>query len=593
MKFLDVAFSAVCASLLTRQAEGEYLSTDTYYHKKEILGPAMWHFNGAGTVMYSVDGSTVLKNVTNSGAFVAEGSRDDAVSYFSLASDGHRFVWGGTYGNSRSNPEDTHRVETFDIDTGEPVGYMKTCNLPLDLQYHPTRQEMWVRCATKIGDDHFGEIDVFSVNSLSSNFELINLNETSRPYGRIAIHSSMGNYGFSASGYVPYLARLDLSSKEVVNQIPLPKSYGSYDITYSPVNKHIFVRTRVCCTCGSEDADVLSCGRGPGSPVLVENGPSASADLQTGICSGSCEGTEADTIGVYEIDTVSLEVVGNHNIEDGFGGDPVTSPDGKYILLLGNNAGKSIRVITPNGNGETSSTAAEIPTDFQGGTPGRMVVSDYAFIQDETRNILILAASTDNDVVVVDLDDNYRMRKFALTSDAESSGGSSRSVEWAVNSNFVWVNGADASAHYILEFPSANIDDAFVARTLTDVASGKTMYVENYERRAAVEQMAKMIGASSSGVSSSGVSSSGESTTMGVLGETSEIGVLGETSEMGTLSNEKSSDESNIDIVGIIALVVACVALVGNIVYVMGSSKSSSTGARDTDGVSLGSKDVA
>eukprot|EP00593_Proboscia_inermis_P008475 CAMPEP_0171304324 /NCGR_PEP_ID=MMETSP0816-20121228/14079_1 /TAXON_ID=420281 /ORGANISM="Proboscia inermis, Strain CCAP1064/1" /LENGTH=113 /DNA_ID=CAMNT_0011784349 /DNA_START=23 /DNA_END=364 /DNA_ORIENTATION=+ len=113
-----------------------------------------------------------------------------------------------------------------------------------------------------------------------------------------------------------------------------------------------------------------------------------------------------------------------------------------------------------------------------------------------------------------------------------------------------------------------------------------------------MEQMAKMIGASSSGAktsstSSSGASSSGESTTMGVLGETREIGVKGETNEMGTLSNEKSSDESKIDIVGIIALVIACVALVGNLVYVMGSSKSSSTGAGDTDAVSLGSKDVA
>mmetsp|Transcript_46561 Transcript_46561/g.54414 ORF Transcript_46561/g.54414 Transcript_46561/m.54414 type:complete len:587 (+) Transcript_46561:43-1803(+) len=586
MKFLDVALSAVCASLLTRQTEGEYLSTDTYYHKKEILGPAMWHFNGAGTVMYSVDGSKVLKNMTNSGAHVAEGSRDDAVTYFSLASDGHRFVWGGSYGRPYN------RVETFDIDTGEPVGYMKTCSTPLDLQYHPLRQEMWLRCAQNIKDKgHAGEIDVFSVNSLSSDFELINLNETARPYGRLAVHSSLGNYGFASAYNIPYLARMDLSSKEVVNEIQLPKAYGSYDMTYSPVNKHVYVRTRICCTCGSEDADQLSCGRGDGSPVLVENGPSASAEEQLGVCSSGCEGSKADTIGAYEVDTVSLQVVGNHNIEDtsGFGCDPVASPDGKFIVLLGNNAGKSVRIITPNGNGEKSSTAADIQTDFQGGTPGRTVVSDYAFIQDETRNILVLAASTDNNVVVVDLDDNYRMRKFALTSDAESSGGSSRTVEWAVDSNFVWVNGADASAHYILEFPSANIDDAFVARTLTDVAGGKTMYVENYERRATMEQMAKMIGASSPDTSSSGSASPGESNS----GKSTTIGELGETNEMGNLSNEKSSDESKIDIVGIIALVVACVALVGNLVYVMGSSKSSSTGAGDTDAVSLGSKDVA
>jgi len=83
----------------------------------------------------------------------------------------------------------------------------------------------------------------------------------------------------------------------------------------------------------------------------------------------------------------------------------------------------------------SQSTAVDIQTDFQGGTPGCTVLSDYAFIQDETRNILILAASTNNNVLVVDLDDNYHMRKFALTSDAESSGGSKRTVEWAVGSN--------------------------------------------------------------------------------------------------------------------------------------------------------------
>jgi len=572
---------------------GEYLTTDTYYHKKEILGPAMWHFNSDGLVIWSVDGTKMLKNVTNSGVAKPNGGNDaGSVGYFSYASDGHRYVWGGSYG-SRSNP--FSRVETFDIDTAEPVGYVSTCSTPLDLQYHPTRQEMWLRCAAKSGDKYPGEIDVISVNSISSNFDHVALNETSRPYGRIAIHSTMGNYGFSSGRDIPYLARMDLSSKQVVNEIELPGAMGSYDMTYSPVNSHVFVRVRVCCTCGTEDADILSCGRGAGddglstTDVLVQVGPSMSPDVQKGVCSDSCEGSKADVIGAYEVDTVSLKVVGQHNIDEstGYGCDPYASPDGKYIVLMGNNAGKSVRILTPNGNGEKSSVAADIATDFVGGTPGRTVVSDYAFIQDGKRNILILAASTDNDVVVVDLDDNYRMRKFKLTSDEESSGGSSRSVEWAVDSNFVWVNGADAASHYILEFPSDNIDDAKVARTITDIAGGKTMYVENYERRATVEQMIEQISAMKKNSDSEMESGEMESDPSNEAGA-----VVAKSSAENAEVVSSYDDDNDVDFVGIAALCIAVVALVSNVIYIA-TRTSGSTGGDNEDTKSLGSKNVA
>jgi len=58
---------------------------------------------------------------------------------------------------------------------------------------------------------------------------------------------------------------------------------------------------------------------------------------------------------------------------------------------------------TPNWNGIKSSNAHDIPTDFQLWTFGRTVISDYAFIQDASRNFLILAASTDKNVDIIDL----------------------------------------------------------------------------------------------------------------------------------------------------------------------------------------------
>mmetsp|Transcript_18315 Transcript_18315/g.21082 ORF Transcript_18315/g.21082 Transcript_18315/m.21082 type:complete len:123 (-) Transcript_18315:842-1210(-) len=63
---------------------------------------------------------------------------------------------------------------------------------------------------------------------------------------------------------------------------------------------------------------------------------------QLDMYSGGCEWSHADTIGVCKVDTKSLKVLGSHNMKYGFGYEPVLSPDSKYILLLGNDAGKSV-----------------------------------------------------------------------------------------------------------------------------------------------------------------------------------------------------------------------------------------------------------
>jgi hypothetical protein len=48
-----------------------------------------------------------------------------------------------------------------------------------------------------------------------------------------------------------------------------------------------------------------------------------------GVCGSSCEAKDGiDTIGVYEFDTNTDTVVATHVMDEGFGGDPYTSPDG-------------------------------------------------------------------------------------------------------------------------------------------------------------------------------------------------------------------------------------------------------------------------
>lgn len=507
MKLITLTITALNAYIANANTHQQ---DDIYYHEKPLLGASMWHFSADGVTIYSPDGKNVLKKHRKE--FICKpyqnwrGEMVDDCYYFSQASDGHKFVWAGSFAVKP-------HVEAFDIDTGDYAGYINTCSTPLDLEYHTTREEMWLRCAQDIeSEGHFGEIDVFSSNSLSADFNLISLNDTSRPYGRIAIHSSMGPYGYVSAYDQAYISELDLSTKTVSNKYDIPKAVGSYDMTYSPVNEHIFTRARVCCSCGFEGADALECGRGSSS-VLIQTGPSASDLQQEGICGSGCEGTPADTIGVIEFDTVGKKIVAEHNINPGtgFGADPVGSPDGKYVLLLPNDGGQYVRVLTPGQNGMPSTVLTDIPVNFQGGTPGRTVVSDFAFVNNKNRNILVLGASTDNDIVLVDLNDpNFRTVKLSLTEAEESTGGSSRKLEWAVGTNYVWVNGGESVEVYIIDIPST-IDSAFVSNTIMEVTSGDMMFVNNYERMRSSMQVSRLMMADGATVNSKGV-------TLGVAG---------------------------------------------------------------------------
>ena len=180
----------------------------------------------------------------------------------------------------------------------------------------------------------------------------------------------------------------------------------------------------------------------------------------------------------------------------------------------------------------------DIVTNFQGArSPNQIVVSDFAFVKDSSRNILVLGSSTDNDLVLVDMNDGYRTSKLSLASSAESTSGTSRYIEWAVDTNFVWVSGGSAEEVYIIEIPTTNIDDARVAKTLGQVPDGHILFVQNYEHQRSVEAMMKLI----------------------------EEYQKSEPLKPGTVTQSEQkmdSDEDSTDAVNIIAIVVASIAVV-------------------------------
>lgn len=329
-------------------------SADIYYHEKaqSAIGPAMWTFGAtSGVNVWSVDGQSLLKTHSPSDLPMcgpAEGGDgSDVCSFFAYQSDGHQYVWAGAFAPDR--------VDVFDIDTAEYVSYMPTCSTPLDLDYVPNRQEMWLHCAgTNEGSD--GHIDVFSTNSLATNYDLVNLNVTGRSYGRQVMDSSLGVYGYATVYNQPFLYKIDLATRQVAKRIPLELSNGAYELAYSPLNQHLFIRSRVTCTCGDETKDIADCGRFGGGLVDVVTGPSAGQTQVEGTSGSSCVGSAADTIGVYEYDTKTDRIVGTHNILEGTGqgATPMASPRGDYVLLVGNDGGQNIRVYEPKLNAAVS-----------------------------------------------------------------------------------------------------------------------------------------------------------------------------------------------------------------------------------------------
>jgi len=328
-------------------------SDDIYYHSKQVLGPSVWHFSSEGLTVFGPTGS-ILKNPPKQETCAVYESLNrqnetetvDSCRFFTLTSDGHRYVWAGARG------ETGDRIEIFDIDTADFVGFANTCRVPMDLSYHASRQEMIVHC-------HDNQLDVLSSNALGTDFDKIDLQYSSDgPAGRALTHSTMGPFAFSGGSADGALHEIDLSSRQVVAAHALPDATGARNLAYSPVNRHVFVRPRVCCTCGTEGGDKPSCGGGRGGPrdpepVTVTTGPNQGTNV-LGVCGSTCEGSLADTIGVYEFDTVNKRLVGSVNSVKGNGATPQATADGAFILLFGNDGGKGLRVLKPGKTGDKS-----------------------------------------------------------------------------------------------------------------------------------------------------------------------------------------------------------------------------------------------
>jgi len=490
MKFLSslsiLSAMVTSASALTAGSQQKEMY---HYNKGAFSGPTMWILGSTGLRIYSPDGSNELvstppEDICHNVTGYRGGPPSLSCSFYDVVSDGKKFVWAAV---SRG----VSKIDVFDIDTGGVVGSFETCATPRDLEYHPLRDEIWVRCMGA-NDEYSGYMDVFSVSSPTgdtiANIDLTG-NHTFSAYGYSVIDNTLGDVGYASSWNKNILTKYDLSERRVLEQFELPNAYGAYEVAYSPINKHIFVRASVCCSCGFEGSDMgEDCGRYGSDNVTITTGPNA-GKVMPGQC-GRCDGLPIDNIGVYEFDTQTDTIIGHHVMDNGSGGDPFASPDGRHIVLVGRNGGEVLRIIEAGKNGEKSTILYDLELGFSTtDQEDSAVYNDFAFIQTTQeedgvkRDMIVIAAGTENTVALVDLlvkdsSGNPKVTKITLSSSEEvTARRSRRQVEWVIGTDYVWIDGTDAEEVYVVDL------DKKTSKTITGFTTSKMLSVENYERK--------------------------------------------------------------------------------------------------------------
>jgi len=444
----------------------------------------MWAFGDEGVRIFSGDGSETLKslpkekvchNVTNRGSYQL------SCRFYDVVSDGKKYVW-----TSVSSGES--KIDVFSIDTGDLVGSFETCKDPYNLDYHQLRDEVWVHCGA-FSDIENSHMDVFSAISPSLDIKSrVTLHDgtATRSWGKLAVHNSLGDVGYSTVYGSPLLNKIDLNTKELIEQFEMPDVYAVYDLAYSPKNAHLFLRTQVCCTCGFEGADTLECGRYGSSNITATSGPFTGQEVE-GMCGRHCEGGPNDNKGIYEFDTNSDKLVATHNFPDGFVEAPFASPDGDYIVIFGMDGGKRVRVLEAGEPGQPSHIKWDLELDFDVQLNEEMedMYGDFSYIQHPTRDggeksLFVLSSRSENKVVIVDVTSGdpeisyVHFREGLNVTETRYN----RQVEHMHGTPYVWVSGRNAQELYIID-----VEKKELVNTLTEVHSRQLLSVVNYEHQ--------------------------------------------------------------------------------------------------------------
>jgi hypothetical protein len=300
-----------------------------------------------------------------------------------------------------------------------------------------------------------------------------------------------------------------------------------------------------------------------------------------------------------EFDTNTDKFIASHVMPDGAGGDPFGSPDGRHIVIVGRNGGEVIRILKAGEPGVASTVAFDLALGFSTFEEETSAVfNDFSFIQTSKndgmgdgvdRDLIVIASGTENKVAIVDLmSGTPEVSIVTMRDDAEMTARRNRrQVEWVVGTSYVWIDGTGGEEVYVLD-----VDKKEMVQTISGVTTTKMLSVENYAAKRTAELISQQITAAIADIP--------EPTTTVVTNAASDSASDDTKVEASSLSSTLDyEDDSDIDPVGIAALVVGlCALIVGiaNMVY-MSRSKSSDDGGNDgadsVDVKTLGSKNFA
>jgi len=321
-------------------------------------------------------------------------------------------------------------------------------------------------------------------------------NTALRSRGKIAVHADMGDVAYSTVSGQPFLYKIDLAERMVMDQFPLeegnPKFFGLYDMTYSPKNGHIYARTEVCCTCGFEGADALECGRYGSKNITI------SGEEVEGQCGGHCRGGVTDNIGIIEWDTHTDTMVGTHE----FVGtaptyQPFTSPDGEYIILFGLDGGKTVQMLKAGTSGEKSEVERTLSLTFNTtNVEEDSVYRDFAYIKTDDMNLFVVSSSADYSVAIVDMD-TMDVSYVSLKDIPYEGRAYSRQVEWVTGTPYVWIGGQTQDEAYVIDVSKKEL-----IKTFTDVDARKLLSVSPFGFMGMADEIATHLGGGGGGSSS-------------------------------------------------------------------------------------------
>jgi len=260
---------------------------------------------------------------------------------------------------------------------------------------------------------------------------------------------------------------------------------------------------------------------------------------------------------------------------DGGSGDPFPSPTGEFIILFGRNGGNTIRILKAGEPGKISSLYSDIKLGFnQTGVEDDQVYNDFAFIEMGDKKMIVFASSTENKMSIVDVSGDVPTQSVVVFGKEGPSTAyrNRRQVEWVRDTNYVWVDGREASEVYVIDIMAGE-----VVNTITDVSTTLLINVNNWKDAADIAAEQKRV--------------------------KDLINTQKNNAGAGTVTQTPYKDDNDVDSVGIIGLALGAIALALGAMnlfmfaqvkrFMSGKGGGNNSTPQDDEEVTLGSKNVA